>query len=372
MKKRLIAATTALLCGGASAQTSNVQVYGIIDAGILAQNKSATADRRLVRMETSGVRQSMLGFKGTEDLGQGLSAFFNLESHFDTDTGALHGTGDNGTPSPGVVMWRRQANVGLAHSQWGSITLGRQYGPGLLAHVGTEPRAMKEQFSNIYAWAYNQLESNAGPGAANSNDDVGIFMKNAVQYRNTIGPVSGGLLYSLGEQAAGKSRNTVLALGLTYTGPVTLSFSHEFMRDQVTAQKIVKHTGAGIAVPYADFKFKANMLRAENAGANGLLTSKVDAIGVGVDWAWSPVNNATLAYYDNKDKRNTANHTKNIVLSNEYSFSKRTLLYAQMASVDAGSGAVGAAGLKTSIVADGSVRPGTRTTLVNLGIHHKF
>jgi len=364
------AAVLALLSGAALADGSGVQFFGIVDAGVLTQNHSATGGS-LTRLETSGLRQSVWGLKGSEDLGGGLSAFFNLESHFDTDTGGLHGTGDNGTPAVSTVMFRRQANVGLSGG-WGTVILGRQYGPALLAHLGTEPRAFKEQFSNLYAWAYNQLEPIAGTGAANSNDDVGIFMKNAIQYRNTIGPVSGGLLYSLGEKPDKASANTILALGLAYTGPFTLSFSYQFMKDQATGQKIVEHTGFGAAMPFGDFTFKANFLNGKNSSAAGVLNSKVDSVGLGVDYKWNASNNATLAYYDNKDKQNTSNHTKNIVLSNDLFLSKRTTLYAQAAFVDAGTGATGAAALKTSIVADGSFKAGAKTTFVNVGINHSF
>jgi hypothetical protein len=70
------------------------------------------------------------------------------------------------------------------------VTVGRQYGPALLAHIGTEPRAFKEQFSNLYAWAYGQLFTTPMRRAAiaTPNNDVGIFFSNAVQYRHTVGP----------------------------------------------------------------------------------------------------------------------------------------------------------------------------------------
>lgn len=366
--RALAAAALAMLPGLAAAQSS-VQIFGIIDAGVLAQNKSPGGDS-LTRVETSGLRQSVWGFKGTEDLGNGLKAFFNLESHFDTDTGALHPSGDS--PGSGTILFRRQANVGLS-GDWGSITIGRQYGPALLAHIGTEPRAMKEQFSNLYAWAYNQYEAIAGPDAVNSDNDVGIFMKNSIQYRNTFGPVSLGVLYSFGEQeGAFSDNNSIVALGASYTGPVVVSGSYEYMKDQKTGNKNIEHTGLGFALPYRNFTFKANWLRAENSGADGVRTSKVDAWGVGADWKWSDSNSATLAYYDNKDKEHGSNQTRNVVLSNDYFISKRTTLYAQMAVVDADDGAVGAAALKTSIVADASFEAGKTTTFVNLGINHTF
>ena len=141
---------------------TNVAIYGIIDAGLLYQSRTDPDGKSKTSMETSGLRQSVLGFKGDRDLGRGLEGFFNLEVHYDTNNGKLHGTGDaQGTGTP---FFRRQANLGL-RGDWGSVTFGRQYGPALLAHLGTEPRAFKEQFSNLYAWAYNQYAATAGaPG----------------------------------------------------------------------------------------------------------------------------------------------------------------------------------------------------------------
>lgn len=361
----------AVLATGASwaSAQSSVQVFGIIDAGILSQTNSGTSKKSNTRLETSGIRQSVWGFKGTEDLGGGLKAFFNLESHFDTDTGKIHGTGD--ADQTGTILFRRQANVGLS-GDWGTLILGRQYGPALLAHIGTEPRAFKEQFSNLYAWAYNQLDAFAGPGAAGSTNDVGIFMSNAVQYRNTFGPVTLGVLYAFGEQSKKFSHGNTFAIGATYTGPVTLSGSYEVMKDKATGEDVIKHYGLGGAVPYGDFTFKVNYMRGENAGANGVDTSKVNGISGGIDWKWSPSNNATLAYYDNKDEKQHSNHTKNIVVSNDLFLSKRTTLYTQLAWVDASDGATGIAGLKTSIVADGSFKPGAKTTFLNVGINHTF
>ena len=193
----------------ASAQSS-VQVFGIIDAGILSQTNTATSKKSQTRLETSGIRQSVWGLKGSEDLGNGLKAFFNLESHFDTDNGKIHSTGDSN--QTGTILFRRQANVGLS-GDWGSVILGRQYGPALLAHIGTEPRAFKEQFSNLYAWRLQPVsDSFAGPGAAGNTNDVGIFMSNAVQYRNTFGPVTIGVLYAFGEEAKKLKRGNTIAL----------------------------------------------------------------------------------------------------------------------------------------------------------------
>lgn len=250
------------------------------------------------------------------------------------------------------------------------MTLGRQYGPALLAHIGTEPRAFKEQFSNLYAWAYNQYAATAGAVGTerNTNNDVGIFFNNAVQYRHTIGPVNFGILWALGGKSGSTTDNSAWALGATYTGPVTLSGSYQVIKDEDTGNNNVTHAGLGIAVPYGAFTFKANYLNAKNETRSGTEVSNVDAMGLGVDWKWHPKNTATLAYYRNKDDRNSNDETTNVVISNDYAVRPDTTLYVQMAHVDAGS----AATIKTSIVAAGIPAVGKSTTLLNVGINFAF
>lgn len=68
----------ALIIGTFAAATaqaqSNVTVYGLVDLGI-----AKTTGQPTVQRENNASR---LGSKGTEDLGGGLSAIFNLESEF--------------------------------------------------------------------------------------------------------------------------------------------------------------------------------------------------------------------------------------------------------------------------------------------------
>ncbi|WP_374491597.1 porin [Zoogloea sp.] len=366
LRKGCALAVLSALSAQAGAET-NVAVYGIIDAGLLYQSKTDPNGKSKTSMETSGLRQSVLGFKGDRDLGQGLEGFFNLELHYDTNNGKLHGSGD--AQDTGTPFFRRQANLGL-RGDWGSLTFGRQYGPALLAHIGTEPRAFKEQFSNLYAWAYNQYAATSGPVGTdrNTNNDVGIFFSNAIQYRNTVGPVNFGILWAPGGQSGSTQKNSAWAAGATYTGPVILSASYQVIKDEATANANVRHGGLGIAVPLGDFTFKANYLNARNEASTGAKVSNVNGLGVGVDWRWRPDHTATLAYYDNKDKQNGRDHTRNIVLSNDYALRKDTTLYVQAAIVNAEDGAT----IKTSIVAAGIPAVGTTSTLVNAGINFTF
>src|SRR5688572_1099677 len=101
MKKSLLAcAILGAFTGAAFAQTS-VTIYGVVDAGVERYDNDATDVIRL----SSGIQSgSRLGFRGSEDLGGGLSAIFTLESGFNID---------DGTMGQGGRLFGRQAFVGV-------------------------------------------------------------------------------------------------------------------------------------------------------------------------------------------------------------------------------------------------------------------
>src|ERR1700730_17179701 len=106
MKKIPVAlAVSAALAASAAHSQSSVTLYGLIDAGLF-QAASGT------------INGSRFGLRGAEDLGGGLKAIFVLENGFNVQNGKL---GQNSR------MFGRQAFVGLSSSQFGTVTLGRQY-----------------------------------------------------------------------------------------------------------------------------------------------------------------------------------------------------------------------------------------------------
>lgn len=366
----LATALLALMGGAASAQSS-VTLYGTIDAGWQTRNRAANGSGSFSELASGGIRPSIFGFRGTEDLGGATQAFFNLEGHFSSDSG-------NSVSAPGTTQaFRRQANVGLK-SDWGALTLGRQYAPAIIGTIGTEPRAFKEQFSNLYVWAYNQLSApgNLFGAGTNASNDVGVFIGNAVLYSLNSGPFYFGLAYSFGEQANDAKKGREISLGASYTGPVTVGLGYQSNHDEQSAIEVSKLYSLGAAVPLgASLTGKINYINVKSKHpVSGAQVSKVDGLGVGVDLKWGAANTATLALYQNKyqgsDSRST---TRSLVLSNDHALSKRTTLYAQLAHADAG--AVGTAdgleGLKGSIVVGGTAA-GRKTTLLGVGINHNF
>ena len=133
MKKAILAlAALGSLSAVAQAQTS-VTLYGIVDVGIVRE--SGTLGPSVTKLSSGIANGSRFGFKGVEDLGGGMTAFFDLQNGFQADTGAL---------GQGGLLFGRQAFVGLGGS-FGNIKLGRQYTPIDDLHGAVDP------FINNYA-----------------------------------------------------------------------------------------------------------------------------------------------------------------------------------------------------------------------------
>ena len=73
----------------ACAQTSSVQLYGIVDAAVRHTNHEGTGDKSLTKMVGGGMSQSRWGINVTEDLGGGLKAIANLENRVNIDDGSV-------------------------------------------------------------------------------------------------------------------------------------------------------------------------------------------------------------------------------------------------------------------------------------------
>jgi predicted porin len=119
MKKSLIALAVMAAAGAASAQSS-VTLFGIVDASVSRyfQSGSATVPgSHNTVLTNSGYNSSRLGFRGTEDLGGGMSASFWLEGALSNDDGTV-----------GKFDFRRRSTVSLAGG-WGELRLGRDYVP---------------------------------------------------------------------------------------------------------------------------------------------------------------------------------------------------------------------------------------------------
>src|ERR1700738_1089878 len=123
MKKTFLALGVVGLTTGVAHAQSSVTLYGLIDAGLTYVTNervgtTGTTGHSNFAMTDGSINRSRWGLRGSEDLGGGLKAIFTLENGFTIKNGAL---GQNSR------MFGRQAFVGLASDQFGTVTLGRQY-----------------------------------------------------------------------------------------------------------------------------------------------------------------------------------------------------------------------------------------------------
>lgn len=102
----------------AAAAQGSVTIYGDVDQYVNYMHSSSGA--KIKSLEDGALLRSRLGFRGVEDLGDGYTAKFQLESGFSADTG---------TQNDGTRFFDRQSWVGLGTPSYGEVRAGRQNTP---------------------------------------------------------------------------------------------------------------------------------------------------------------------------------------------------------------------------------------------------
>ncbi|MCA3160062.1 MAG: porin [Burkholderiales bacterium] len=248
MKKSLLAvAVLGAMSGAAFAQVApnNITLYGIVDAGLQNQRVTGTnVDSASVSGLNSGIQSgNRWGLRGSEDLGGGLRANFNLESGF---------TLDNGTSAQGSRLFGRASWVGLSGG-FGEVRLGRQtifssafvvgiadpfgVGFGLAGYQGTVPNlgiAASSAPGGGVPGIVGTGNFNLGSQAAGTqrNDNTLMYLS------PNINGFQGGVYYTFGEVATPRTPSTAKAnwvgAGVTYTqGPLALGLAYD-TRDSST------------------------------------------------------------------------------------------------------------------------------------------
>jgi predicted porin len=125
MKKSLFAVAAVTAFAGAAQAQSSVTVYGIMDAGYVGGNTrvasgTAVGKQTVSQFNSSAESTSRLGFKGTEDLGGGMSAFFTIE------LGLAPADSTSGFKNSSTTQ-NRQSFVGLKKNGLGDFAVGTQY-----------------------------------------------------------------------------------------------------------------------------------------------------------------------------------------------------------------------------------------------------
>lgn len=361
MKKTLIALAVLAAAGNLAHAQSNVTIYGIVDAGLVNERggKAGTATKI-----TSGVGStSRLGFRGTEELGDGLAALFVLESGFKTDTGESDVAGS---------LFNRQSFVGVKSKSAGSLTLGRQYSPWYnTLTVVADP----------FAAGYSGSAKNLLPAKLNTRTSNTILYASPV-----IEGVSGELAYSFGEQVGDSKAGAQIGAALALArGPLNVRLAYSRLNSDVAAvgatPALIRDAGRNtlLAANYDFTVAKAFFAYGWDKGFNsGALANTTNAFGFAVApkpstdssdlllGASVPVgaSGTLLASYIRKDDKQFNQDATQWAVGYSLALSKRSSVYASFAKIRNKNGAGYTVGNATEA--------GTGDKATNLGLRHAF
>jgi predicted porin len=246
MQKKLIALAVAALASGAAFAQSNVQIYGSIDVGFSHRGDSYFSGVKSQNAIDSGISSgNRLGFTGTEDLGNGVKALFQIEAGYYADTGR---SGQDGQ------LFGRQAFAGLTGG-FGTAIAGRLYTPhySFLSTIDPFKAGTVGRYNNTYGSDLGRFVGGldgahttvTGVDVASFNSGVVSTVLDPVRVDNAVAYVSPSwsgfnvtAAYSnnaIGQEAEGngKSQNRVFAILPRYTnGPIDVALNYHQIKAQ--------------------------------------------------------------------------------------------------------------------------------------------
>jgi predicted porin len=353
---RLTSALLAAVAGSVSVPAlaqSTVTVYGLLDVGLTSVDNVAGSRTRTL---DNGVWQSSrIGFRGTEDLGDGLRALFTIESSVGVDVGS------SGTP-----FWGRQSFVGLSGSL-GTVTLGRQYD---FVYYLADGRLVAGGLESAVA---------GGPGGSGGSVTAldlhagGVRYDNSIKWTRKFGPVSAGLMYGFGqEKAVAGSTDRITSATVTYSAK-GLDVGVAWVKDNYNAANSGNNANQ-VATLKATYQLGDWLLFGNvTTGKSRNTLARHKPVEVGFMYTIRPLWAAGVAV----SRANVTNaagaqtHLNRVLVGTTYDLSKRTLLYAVGGYAKSGNAAVyrghvGAPGGALSPSSDDS------QNVVRIGMRHTF
>jgi predicted porin len=350
MKKTLIALAVMGSFSGAAMAQSSVQLYGIIDLGVVHTSNQSLGysptgvakgytGQSVNKLGTGVQSGSRIGVKGTEDLGGGLSAFFQAETGFCANGGSTAQAGPGGsfcTGGPSSGFMSRTSMVGLKGG-FGTIAAGRMYSTSFNNAASVDP----------FGDGLTGSESNLDVA---SIDYTRISQMLAYVTPN-FGGFTGTVAYAFGAQAGNNSAGRGYALNGVYNnGPLMVGigyFNHNSIAPTAlgtypiaaasqSTNKISQIYGSydlgvvKLSGMYQTFKGGMTASAIPNmlmVNTNGNMDNRFWLLGATV-----PVGpGSILASYSQTKDSNTANSTaKQYAIGYTYSLSKRTNLYTSL------------------------------------------
>ncbi|MEM5448512.1 porin [Paraburkholderia guartelaensis] len=210
MKKVATAVSLACATLGAHAQGS-ATIYGLLDEGFTyVTNEQGSHNYKL---DNSILYPSLFGIKGSEELGGGTKAIFNLVSQFNLGTGAS---------MPAGSIFGRNAYLGLTNDRYGTVTFGNQYDfmTDTLFYGGYDASYAYGGLYNLRQGPFAKLGVPQNPTGAFEFDNVGGAhrVQNSVKYVTpNLAGFSAGAMYGFGGVAGSLQADRTVGFSASYT-----------------------------------------------------------------------------------------------------------------------------------------------------------
>ncbi|MFY9477070.1 MAG: porin [Aquabacterium sp.] len=297
-KKTAIAAAALLAAFAAQAQ-SQVSIYGNLDVSFGRFEEPGLADAT-TRVESGSLRDSFIGFKGQEDLGGGLKAFFVLESSINVDTGAATESSN---------FWGRTSVVGLS-GDFGTVTLGNARSLLFLANDAFNPFRADSRLFSTSSLLMGTSVNGVTPGYSAN-------WRNSITYTSpNLSGFTGSLQMGFSE-IDGTDDNIGAALNYA-AGPLAVNFTYQDVA--LNANDDVKTWVLGGSYDLGVAKLFGQYGQADQSN----LSEKEKFFQLGVSIPVTAAGNILASYGEGKYDSSKA---REVSLAYEHSLSKRTGAY---------------------------------------------
>lgn len=415
MKKMLTVGAAVLAASSAAmSQSPTVEVYGIVDAGVMRVSglKGGT-----VNHVASGIMEgTRWGLRGNEDLGGGFRALFTLESRVEIDTG-----GSSNRPLSGIQLPDRASVatlMGLPNSFQQAVTgvattLGdRSVGVNLenrffdrQAYLGLVTPAGAVLAGRMYTPAYElnanfdimKTESSLAAGQVGSIPaTIDIRLSNSLAYRIQKDGLTASLMYSMGEIPGSSSKGRFIGGMAMFKGTgYSVGVAHNTRNNELGSTSLTSTVlGGSINIGPGAFNLMVAEFKDSNptglstiaaslpGGVNGSIGQPVqDAfiralkldgrlIHVGYRYIVGP-STISVAYTQLNDKRPNDADTASYGIAHTYALSKRTdlnVVLTRFSNSGLGQSAPGQAGFFGGVTESA----GKDSTSLAMGIRHRF
>ncbi|MEX3979914.1 porin [Paraburkholderia sp. EG287A] len=360
MKRFITLASGAVLscaCAPYAFAQSSVTLYGVLDNGFVYQ--SSSGGNSAVRAVPGGLFSTRYGFKGSEDIGNGLHVNFQLEQAFSGQTGAA---------TDSTKAFNRLAYVGMSGG-FGEVRFGLQNSPQYdVLQAAMDP-----------SW----VKSIASP--MNNFNGLIIRANNAISYYTpTFGGLNGKFMVALRDPAtSGNGIGFYNAVIQYINGPLNVAAGYE-RGDEPAVGAGGSYTLAGGAAAGPGAVFTVFNAGASYAiGSNRIwlayhtenLTNtpkymQHEVYQVSDSYQVSPFALVSLMYGYLHDRTGKGNNAQQLGLLFEYSLSKATELYTAAGFLQNRNQAQYT--LSGTAYSGLTVAPGSDTRGIGVGLVHKF